>query len=60
MFGVFFDVTHGCLFNHALADVRSTGAGIKCLCCMCLAGESGIRLLTYIHGTIGEHLPNMD
>ena len=27
----FFDVTHGCLFNHALADVRSTGAGIQCL-----------------------------
>ena len=28
---LFWLVTHGCLFNRALADVRSTGAGIKCL-----------------------------
>ena len=25
----FFDVIHGCLYNQALADVRSTDAGIK-------------------------------
>ena len=24
---------HGCLYNQALADNRSTGAGIKCLYC---------------------------
>ena len=24
-------VNHGCLYNQALADVQSTGAGIKCL-----------------------------
>ena len=24
---------HGCLYNQAFADVRSTGAGIKCLYC---------------------------
>ena len=31
---IFFgDVIHGCLNNQALADVRSTGAGIKCLYC---------------------------
>ena len=26
-------VTHGRLYNQALEDVRSTGAGIKCLYC---------------------------
>ena len=26
-------VVHGCLYNQALADVRSTGAGIKCQHC---------------------------
>ena len=32
VFGLFFwQVSHGCLYNHALADARSTGAGIKCL-----------------------------
>ena len=29
-------VIHGFLYNQALADVRSTGAGIKCLYCMTL------------------------
>ena len=29
-------VINGCLYNQALADVRSTGAGIKCLYCMSL------------------------
>ena len=29
-----FYVTYRCLYNQALADVRSTGAGIKCLHCM--------------------------
>ena len=27
-------VIYGCLYNPALADVQSTGAGIKCLYCM--------------------------
>ena len=30
---LFFDVIHWCLYNLALADVRSTVAGIKCLYC---------------------------
>ena len=30
---VIFDVVHGCLYNQALADVRSTGKGIKYLYC---------------------------
>ena len=34
VFGLYFwhDI-HGCLYNQALADVRSTGAGIECLYC---------------------------
>ena len=28
-------VTHGFLYNQALENVRSTGAGIKCLYCTC-------------------------
>ena len=32
----FWHVIHGCLYNHALVDVRSTGAGIKCLHCKVL------------------------
>ena len=32
--GLFFDMfIHGCVFSQALADVRSTGAYIKCLHC---------------------------
>ena len=27
------NVIHGCLYNQAMADIRSTGAGIKCLYC---------------------------
>ena len=30
-------VTYRCLFNRALADVRLTGAEIKCLYCSCKA-----------------------
>ena len=30
---LFFDVIRGCLYNQALTDVRSTGAGIKYLFC---------------------------
>ena len=30
---LFWHVIHGCLYNRALADVQSTGAGIKCLYC---------------------------
>ena len=30
-------VIHGCLYNQALADVRSTGAGIKSLYCTCIS-----------------------
>ena len=26
-------VIHMCLFNQALADIQSTGAGVKCLYC---------------------------
>ena len=29
-----FYVSHWCFYNQALADVRSTGAGIKCLYCI--------------------------
>ena len=32
---VFWHVIHGCLYNQALADIRSIGAGIKCLYCRC-------------------------
>ena len=32
---LFWHVIHGCLYNQALADIRSTGAGIKCLYCIC-------------------------
>ena len=34
------DVSHGCLYNGALVDVRSTGAGIKCLYCNFRAGHA--------------------
>ena len=30
---IFWDVIHRCLYNQALADDRSTGAGLKCLYC---------------------------
>ena len=30
---IFWDAIHGCFYQQALADVRSTGAGIKCLYC---------------------------
>ena len=34
LFSIFvWHVTHGCLCNQALADVRSTGAEIECLSC---------------------------
>ena len=29
----FGNVIHGCLYNQAMTDIRSTGAGIKCLYC---------------------------
>ena len=32
--GLLFDIKHRCLYNQALANVRSTGAGIKCLYCI--------------------------
>ena len=36
MFGLWFwHVIHGRLYSQALADVRPTGAGIKCLHCTC-------------------------
>ena len=28
-------VIHGCLYSHALTDIWLSGAGIKCLYCMC-------------------------
>ena len=31
--GLFLTCYHGCLYNQALADVRSTCAGFKCLYC---------------------------
>ena len=36
--GLFFlHVIHGCLYNQALAEFRSTGAGTKCLYCYSLS-----------------------
>ena len=39
--GLFFDVINGCLYDKALAVVRSTGAGIKYL--YCNLGIQGVR-----------------
>ena len=32
---------HWCLYNHALADILSTGAGIECLYCIAYLGCAG-------------------
>ena len=49
---------HGCLYNQALADVRSTGVGIKCRYCrswtpspiVMIIGECHIRNVLYVSG----------
>ena len=44
-FDHFWHVIHGVLYNQALADVRSTGAGTKCLYCRFLKGIGIIQKL---------------
>ena len=48
-------VTHECVYNQALADVRSTGAGIKCLYCKghsTITGQVRLELSRECHGSI--------
>ena len=54
MFGLFFEMLPmGVLYNQALVDVRSTGAGIKCLYCTCtlvlVLGMSKRELSSFFH-----------
>ena len=46
---------HWCLYNQALADVRSTGAGIKCLYCTCI--WVSLVCITQIEDTVKEFSP---
>ena len=46
--GLFFQhVTNECLYNQALEDVRSTGAGIKCLYCILSPAFSSALITKY-------------
>ena len=51
--GLFFGrVIHGCLYNQALAGVRSTGVEFKCLYC---TSPSQGNLMSFSHGTCPRH-----
>ena len=42
---MFSHVINGCLNNQIVADVRSTGAGIKCLCCISMYAPFGLSVM---------------
>ena len=50
----FCHVTNGLLYNCALPDVRSTGAGIKCLYCMLLLCTEFLELWSSIEDWVIE------